>query len=125
MADRRKQGRRVAARRQQLEQLIERAIQALDALDGDPDLEAEEDRCEAHDDDPAIDLPSAPWAIGCEDDHEDSEDGHGSAEDEPLFSDRGWEPWGPGRWGRVNAPCAAALTAGTRGGFVFKGGQRK
>lgn len=113
------------ARRQQLEQLIEQAIEALDALDGDADLEPEEDRCEAHDDDPAIDLPGAPWAIGSEDDQEESEEDHGAAEDEPLFPHRGWEPWGPGRWGRVNPRCAAVLTDGTRGGFVFKGGQRK
>lgn len=125
MADRRKQGRRIAARRQQLEQFIEQAIEALDALDGDPDLEAEEDCCSAHDDDPEIQLRASTAEIGSEDDCEDSDDDCGPSEDEPLFPERGWAPWGPGRWGRVNTPCVAGLTANTRGGFVFKGERRK
>lgn len=111
MADRRKRGRGIAARRQQLEQLIEQAIEALDALDGDPDLEPEEDRCEAHDDDPAIELRGRSWEIGSEDDCEDSDEDCGPAEDEPNFSERGWTPWGA----RSLGPGQSALHQGPHG----------
>src|SRR3546814_14710174 len=52
---------------------IERLIALLDRLDGDPDLELEEDCCEAHDDGPR------PWFFadagpGDPDDAEDSPD---------------------------------------------------
>lgn len=43
----------LAEDREQIENIIEGLISLLDAVDGDPDLEAEEDKCAADDDDPA------------------------------------------------------------------------
>lgn len=96
MADRRKRaaGRRsIATRRKALEHLIEQAIEALNALDGDCDLEAEVDRCEAHDDDPQIALGGrAMWNIGSED---DCEVGEATEDNEILHA-----PWLISDWTR-------------------------
>jgi hypothetical protein len=78
------------AARARLEALIERAIAALDELDGDPDLEPEVDCCAAGDDDPQYEAPSRAWAIGSEDDAEpdadfEPDDEDGCPADEPRF----------------------------------------
>lgn len=57
------------ARRQAIEALIEQAIEALDAMDGDPDLEEEQDCCAAADDD--LRFRWSDGATGSDDDHED------------------------------------------------------
>ena len=118
----RRAGRHGLAQRAALEALIERAIAALDALDGDPDLEdGDEDRCPAHDDDPAW------WAghghgIGSEDDAEPDNEDLGASEDEPDFPHRGWRPWRPDAWGSINRPCADALAGAKPGGLpTFRG----
>lgn len=91
-------------RRAAIEALIERAIEALDALDGDPDLEPEhEGRCEAHDDDLAYRWSAG--GMGDDTDNEPDDDDMGAA-DEPNFprsrrivSGAGVDPLGrPGVW---------------------------
>jgi hypothetical protein len=74
--------------RSDLELLVERAIQELDARDGDCDLEAEHDCCAAADDS----LEPFPcrqnrndWQPGTPEDAEPDDEDLGADEDEPNF----------------------------------------
>src|SRR5690606_4094015 len=67
-----------------LNRLVERAIDHLDELDGDPDLEAEEDCCEAADDEVRAGVaPAYRWYQQIErvGDDDDAEPAHASAFD--------------------------------------------
>jgi hypothetical protein len=58
-----------------IEKAIESLIAVLDAMDGDPDLEPEEDRCAAYDDNPRpLPIPFACWGPGDPDDAEPDQD---------------------------------------------------
>lgn len=73
-------------RRVAIEALIEQAIEALDALDGDTDLEPDsDDCCEAHDDD--MGYRCAANGIGDDTDAEPDDEDLGAQEDEfPCLS---------------------------------------
>lgn len=120
----RRAGHQHLAQRAAVEALIEQAIAALDAMDGDPDLEPEVDRCPAHDDDPQHQASASSCTIGSEEDAEPDDEDLGAAEDEPHFPHRGWRPSGPDAWGSVNRPCADALTRAKRGGIPTSRGRR-
>lgn len=102
---------RPPSRRQLLEQAIEQAIDELNALDGDADLEEDnEDRCEARDDDMAFVLYSD--FIGDADDSEpngDEHDGTGGEDDPDFHGIKHWSRWTSNPWGAVNPPLAQAL----------------
>lgn len=65
--------------RETIEAIIEAALTELDAREGDPDLEPEEDRCATHDDDPKAQLHDA-WPGDAEDAEEDHDREYDPAE---------------------------------------------
>lgn len=64
-------GARLAARK--IGRAVDLLITLLDDLEGDPDLEQEEDACAARDDDPGVDFGDGRWCPG---DPEDAEEGY-------------------------------------------------